>query len=327
MGAQNNQLKKNKIQFAVVREDSNVELSLIKQFNLKKPILIGSGGCTAFDITCKHPELPITLIEPNSYQINLIKKKMSALKSQRQLPQKFGLNSKTTTQKNLVECGNFESLFKQFREFLYEFILPKKTLRELLLADSKKDLPSLFSHPYWPVAFDLFFSNSLLQTMFGPAAIQHAPKNSYPSYFRGVIEKGLLRIDCKHNYFLHHIFLGHYIAGKKNTPLYLQNPPRQFDIKFINKMADQIDDYSKYDLVGLSNIFDWSSKKDVKSIGNKLAQELKPGAVVVYRQLNNANNFTPYFGKNITWLTKLAAALHKKDRSLFYQSLHIGVKK
>ena len=60
----------------------------------------------------------------------------------------------------------------------------------------------VFRHRYWPVAFELFFSDQLLNAMFGAAATQHAPPGSYSAYFRGAIEAGLCRPDAAQNYFL-----------------------------------------------------------------------------------------------------------------------------
>ena len=54
----------------------------------------------------------------------------------------------------------------------------------------------LFEHKYWKVAFDLFFHHSFLEAMFGPEAVQHAPKDSYPEYFRKVIELDWKKKTC-----------------------------------------------------------------------------------------------------------------------------------
>jgi S-adenosylmethionine-diacylglycerol 3-amino-3-carboxypropyl transferase len=162
--------------------------------------------------------------------------------------------------------------------------------------------------------------------MFGPSAIQHAPAESYPQYFRAVLERGLLRRDRKGNYFLYHIFLGYYPKQKKSWPLYLQRPPRDMNLSFFEGTAQEFADYSPFDFVGLSNIFDWSAERDVRALASRLRGELRPGACVLYRQLNNAKKFESAFGPRFEWAKTEAARLQKKDRSLFYSSLHIGRK-
>lgn len=91
-------------------------------------------------------------------------------------------------------------------------------------------------------------------------------------------------------------------------------------------MAQDFPDFAPHDFVGLSNIFDWSTKEEVAQIAERLANELKKGSFVVYRQLNHAQDFAPHFGSGFEWYKDEARRLHAKDRSLFYSSLHIGRK-
>ena len=106
-----------------------------------------------------------------------------------------------TQQHLLIESGNFESLFKLFRQFIYEFVISRANLVKLIKNNSARKWKTLFQHPYWKTSFDIYFSNSLLISMFGPQAIQNAPKNSYPAYFKNVIEKGILKYKIETNYF------------------------------------------------------------------------------------------------------------------------------
>lgn len=322
-------LKNNGIQFSVVREDAAIEIELIERYKIKKPVLIASGGCTAFNISSVYADIDLTLIEPNSHQIELIKKKIKILRTQNKatIENHFGISDSSDIDSKLTESGNFESLFRQFRSFIFEFIADKNKIRHLILRGTTSDWKHLFKHPYWTIAFELFFSDPLLRTMFGDFAIQHAPKGSYPLYFRTVLEDGLLRKDRGSNYFLHHIFLGHYFNNRKALPHYLIKPPKKMNYRFINKLALSVPSYADFDLVGLSNIFDWSSDKQVSLLANKLSKELKSGSIILFRQLNSNKNFTKHFDSKIIWQDTLAKRLHRADQSLFYQSLHLGVKK
>lgn len=319
-------LKRNPLQFSVVREDPEIELSLFREINFEKPIIVGSGGCTILAMASEFPKLPITIIEPNPAQIKLIKEKIKKIKTSSATARLklFGVGLKNPG--CLIEKGNFESLFRSLREFIFEFIADEKKILGLLKNGTEKKWNEVFIHPYWPVAFDLFFNNSILRAMFGPAAIQHAPSESYSRYFQEIIEKGLLRSDRATNYFLYHIFVGHYPKEKKGWPSYLVKPPKSISLKVFQCMAQDVPSYSDYDFVGLSNIFDWSSEKEIKAMASKLDHELSPNAIVLYRQLNNSKNFRSFFGSNFQWLSKEATSLHQKDRSLFYSSIHIARK-
>ena len=322
-------LRHNGIQFAVVREDAEIEIELIKKYRIESPILVASGGCTAFNISSAYPDICLSLMEPNGFQIELIKKKASILRTQDvvKISERFGLTRSDAKNESLIESGNFESLFRQFRAFVFEFVADRDQIRRLILGGPISSWKELFKHPYWKAAFDLFFSDSMLRTMFGDLAIQHAPKGSYPMYFRNVIEGGLLRWDRSNNYFLHHILLGHYFNKKTALPRYLKKPPKKMNYQFINEFALDVRSYSEFDFIGLSNIFDWSSEKQVSLLANKLLKELRPGSLILFRQLNSNKNFTKYFKTEVVWKENLAKKLYAADRSLFYQALHIGVRK
>jgi S-adenosylmethionine-diacylglycerol 3-amino-3-carboxypropyl transferase len=321
-------LKVNKVQFSVVREDPEVEIQLFRKFQIERPVLIGSGGCTAFSLASEFSNLPIMLIEPNPSQIGLIHKKIKTLKSLEgtSLNKKFGVGASESANGSLIEQGNFETLFRGLRNLIFDFIIDKSNLKKLIQSDSNDGWKAIFAHPYWTVAFDLYLNNSILKTMFGSAAIQHAPPESYSRYFRSAFEKGLLRADRKDNYFLHHLLLGYYPKHENAWPVYLQRPPKTMRISTFQGMAQDFADYSNFDFVGLSNIFDWSSEAEIKKLVMKLRRELKPGALVVYRQLNNSKNFRSYFGSEFDWLKREAERLHKMDRSLFYSSIQIARK-
>jgi S-adenosylmethionine-diacylglycerol 3-amino-3-carboxypropyl transferase len=85
--------------------------------------LIGSGGCTAFSLKALDPGIEISLIEPNPAQIGLIEEKIRTLKTckKEDLYKNFGVGK--SDEKSLIEGGNFESLFRQFRAFIREFIV------------------------------------------------------------------------------------------------------------------------------------------------------------------------------------------------------------
>lgn len=313
-------MKNNPIQFAVAREDPQVEMDVIEIFGLKRATLIGSGGCTAFCLKSLAPDLQITLIEPNPAQIKLVEEKIKILK--RGEIENFGIGA--ADENGFIECGNFESLFRQFRHFIYEFIAPETDIENGFTNYSERFWREVFEHSFWKPAFELFFSDALLTAMFTDAAIRHAAKNSYPKYFRAVLEKGLLREDAARNYFLHHIFLGHYLSDEAALPFYLTKPPANFDFEFFNGFAQDFRGFNGKQLVHFSNIFDWCDEKTVEQIAKAAAKNLEKGSVVTFRQLNNDKNYRPFFGADFQWLPTEKQV--EKDRSLFYSKIEIGEK-
>lgn len=316
----------NPIQFAVVREDPEIETTLMQTLPVgSRVMLIGSGGCTALTLSARFPSVAFTIVEPNKSQIELIEKKLLALKSPAR-NQKFGIGTDSALALN--NCGNFESLFRSLRNFLYEFVLDREDWIKIFSSDNHAALiDRAFASKYWPVAFQLFFSDPILVAMFGPQAIQHATPGSYPRYFQNVFEKGLKGKGASTNYFLHHVLLGHYLDRKDSLPAYLtedfSKPPR---LKFLNHLVQEVQSYSEFDLLSFSNIFDWMDTSDVGHLARKIGDEAKSGAYLVYRQLNNDKDLHPLFGKGFRFDKDLALKLHALDRSLFYSSLHVARK-
>ena len=251
-------MKNNKIQFAVVREDPLVEGEIIQRHDVNSLLLIASGGCTAFSRKSQFPDLRVTLVDQNPAQIDLVRKKMQLLSCENKSTWKATFNVGDTSSKGLNACGNFESLFRCFREFISEFILEKAEIVRMFsgVDDSSAIVHELLGSPYWPVAFNLHFHDTFLNAIFGPDATQHAPAGSYPGYFRNIIENGLKHPAMQSNYFLHHIFLGYYMDSVYCLPVYLRNRPNFDFFELFTGRIDSVGSLINYDMISLSNILD-----------------------------------------------------------------------
>jgi len=320
----------NNLQFAVVREDPKIESHLIHHVGESCNVfLIGSGGCTALSLQSEFPKASITVLDPNPLQIDLIRKKVRTLSELDSKSSKTAFGIGSDDSKSLTGSGNFESLFRSFRNFIHEFVFSSEDWLDFFTDVNRHVLfgETIFKSKYWPVAFQLFFSDPLLLAMFGSNAIQYAARGSYPAYFQRVLEKGLLDSSAKTNYFLHHIFLGYYLDDPKCLPLYLTNQAQGLrEFEYIETDAQNGPHFGRFDVISLSNIFDWMDKSDVAQLMKRLSNEMKNDAWVVYRQLNNFSDLRSHLGLSFRFDDKLAANLHDSDRSLFYSSIHIGQK-
>jgi S-adenosylmethionine-diacylglycerol 3-amino-3-carboxypropyl transferase len=273
----------NRIQFAVVREDPEIEISILKNRTAKKVLLIGSGGCTAFSLQSAFPHLQITLFDTNSHQLELIKNKKEILEKNVTAELRSAFNVGTDAMSGLSQCGNFEYLFRCLRNFVYQFVAEEKVWTNLF--EHKKGrtelLEGLGSNKYWKVAFELFFSDTMLEALFTKAATQHAPPGSYPKYFQRIFENALVSDSVYQNYFMHHIFLGYYIDRPDSLPQYLNSNPGKFGIDFIHGDLNSIADLKQYDLIQLSNIFDWMPTSEVQKIASKVDCQAKADTINV----------------------------------------------
>ncbi|MGH7295555.1 MAG: DUF3419 family protein, partial [Polyangiaceae bacterium] len=176
----------NSVQFAVVREDPLVEAALLERLDRpRRALLIASGGCTAFSLRALRPELEITLLDANAAQLDLVRRKAEALRAVGAAERRRLFDVGDRAAGGLVSCGNFESLFRSFRDLVLDLVVPYDDLRRAFedgtigaLAEER-----IFPSRFWRAAFDAHFCDALLDAIFGPAATQHAPKGSYPGYF------------------------------------------------------------------------------------------------------------------------------------------------
>lgn len=316
-----------RIQFAAVREDPEIEWEVIQKFDCKRVLLIGSGGCTGFHLKMKKGSLDVTFLDPNTFQLELIKDKIKVL-NESSLDDIHNQFDVCSDNHGLMSCGIFESFFKTFRSFIHAYIIDYNELRELFLESSEKQnwQKALFSNSYWPIAFDTIFNDTLLNEMFTTSATQFAVKGSYPQYFRQQIEAMFYEHDTSSNYFLHHIFLGHYF--KEALPSYLQEKNEPFDFVFINDFIEKIDPelLATFDLIHLSNIYDWMPKEKASVMSDFLKKNMKVKSLVTIRQLNNKTDLKNLYFDSFQFHEEFEDLLLQNDRSGFYQQLNIGQK-
>lgn len=312
----------NKLQFAVVREDPLIDINIIKKFELSNALLVASGGCTALSLLAAFSDLDVHVFDPNPNQIDHVKEKLALLSDLKigDFTDQFNIDNCNTH--GLNEKGNFESLFRGFRTFITEHVVDRGSLEACLSGDDE-ELNEILSGVYWPIAFELFFNDRYLEAMFGHEATQHAPKNSYPEYFRTCIERGLKSSNRSNNYFLHHIFLGQYLKHNRCLPLYLSSPLCNRNISFSTGFLVDVKHLGSFDYVMLSNIFDWMDDEEVDN-HIQLLKHMMPGSVLVYRQLNNHRDLSSKLKPYFKFHQSLSNELLSQDRSLFYSRLVIA---
>ncbi|MFN3202057.1 MAG: DUF3419 family protein [Bradymonadia bacterium] len=310
-------MKNNPIQFAIVREDPQVELRALDHVEgpAHRALIIASGGCTALTLAGARPEVHVTALDPNPTQLDLVRRKIEAVRR----GDLDALGLWADQPERLSHCGNFESLFRSLRRFVFDLVCPEADIRAALEAgEGQVLLTQMQQSAYWPVAFQMHFHDALLKAMFGPAAIQYAPRGSYPTYFQQVVEAGLQREDARINPWLHHVLLGHYLPDC--APAWTQMIPAG-EIDLHQGDLTQVD-FTPFDLVHLSNVFDWMAPEQVRATTERL-HTLRPGAVVTLRQLNNDRDLAQML-PGFDFDPQLDDALRAADRSLFYTHIRIG---
>lgn len=317
------------LQFGVVREDPAPEAELLAASRgPKRALLVASGGCTALSLQALHPDASFVLVDPNPAQLAHVRRKIDALG----LPgaeRKAALGIGGSGPSDLNQRGNFESLFRGLRSLLHDLVAPPDEWHRLFAAPLP-ERAALLAHVtearFWPVAFRLFFSDDMLHAIFGRAATQHAQPDSYPDYFRRAFERGLARPDAPRNWFLHHVLLGHYLDDPEALPPYLAVPAPPAHFEYVEAPLETAADRVRgCGLVHLSNVFDWMDDSAIAVTGKALAANAAAGTCFLLRQLNNERDLRRHL-PGVRWDDARGEALTERDRSLFYQRVHVGVR-
>lgn len=324
----------NPLQFAVVREDPRVEIALIERHGGRRVLLVGSGGCTALALRARFPDLAVTVADPNPAQLAHIRAKADRLAAHANDPGAdraallADFNVGTDDPGGLSERGNFEALFRGWRRLLHDLVLPSGLMRAGF--DSPERCAglrtALTTHRYWPVVFEMYFGDPLLLAMFGDAAVQHAEPGSYPAYFRRALERALAQPGAWNNPFLHHLLLGHYLDRPGALPECLAPAGGGAAIDYVQGCVGAAGSFGDYDVIGLSNVCDWMNRLESGALFARIRTEARPGAVVLWRQLNNTCDLASHLGSRFRFDPGHERHLYATERSCFYNRIRAGVR-
>ena len=309
------------VKFAIVREDPEVDLAVIERASARRVLFVASGGCTLLEIKHRFPAIDVVGFDFNPAQLDHVRDKVSALER----ADLVALNIEDANPKSLNQRGAFEGLFRILRQTIVEFVASEEALERFFAPGAPDDPESArqwFASPYWPVAFELAFHHPLLDVMFTEAATQNAAPGSYPRYFQAIFEDGLTRPGAARNPFLQHILLGRYLS--QDAPGYVKGAGNHLALTLEQGSLLDVEGLETFDVIQLSNIFDWSSDALVESWCQALRERCKPGCHVILRQLNNTRDLRRFFGDTFVFEEALASDLLARDRSLFYNRIEIA---
>lgn len=304
-----------RLSFAVVREDPELERSVLQRDLLapKAALVVASGGCTALSLVGAMPALEVHAFDINPVQLAHVRAKFEAAQTAVDR-----LNVHDADPRLLNQSGEFEKLFRMLRESVCALVTSDAELERFFHLRDRGERAAILRRwtqsPYWAPVFESVFHDAMLEAMFGPAATQHAAKGSYPRYFQRVFERGLAHERAADNYFLHHVLLGKYLAHA--LPPYIRHPAARLPTLLLGSLPD-LSDLSRFDLLSLSNILDWSDERQTEEWARALRMGVRRGAAVLVRQLNNHRELA--LGEDFALDMARSDELLSMDRSLFYE--------
>lgn len=312
-----------KLQFAVVREDPEVESAIWRTRRPERALLVVSGGCTILTLAGRFPGARIVGTEPNPAQLAHFERRVEALaRGDAELARQFNVGSEDRT--GLSVGGRFEALFRSLSAFVRELANDGMDLLAWFEGAESERVAGVrrsLASPYWRLAFEAHFSDASLEAMFTSAATQHAEPGSYAAYFRRRLEAALLASDAPRNRFLHHLFLGRYLAH--SPPPYLGVGDCRDRIETRADSFEDIEDYAPFDFIGLSNVMDWMPREAIEQLQARIRATAPRGCRVLWRQLNNQRDLATGFGPGFQSSPQVDARLAALESSAFYERVHL----
>ena len=309
--------------FAVSREDHQVEASIIKKNNYKNLLTVCSGGCVALSLKTIFPDLNVVAYDINPNQIDHCKKKTQAILKK----DFFSLNIGENGEQSLNQSGKFEEMFQVLRKSFLENVTENKKIETFFSTNTSKEIrkkiiTSWINHKHINIPFQNTFSDIMIEKVFGDHATKQGEIGSYVSYFRKKIMNSFTKEKSHHNPFLQHIFLGYYKS--ENVFPYMDFKPGS-TIQFFEGNVCDVPNLDRFDMISLSNLFDWSDESFIVQCIRKLSS-INPGSSILLRQLNNHKDWSLFFGEGFTEDTAFDRYWQEKDRSLFYDHFRLFVK-
>ncbi len=334
------------VAFAQVREDPRVDHAVLDLLGRPAPtgLMVASGGCTAADVVGRFARL--RLVDINPAQLALTRLKLHLLQhaatgDRLQLMGHAPMPGRAAVLGPLLDAlgvgrdvlgpfaqvaalgpdhaGRYELNFAQLRREMADLDWPA-----LLTAPdaAARVAPGTPAGDAMDRAFDSAMSLENLVALFGHGATQNRVE-PFGRHFARRTRHATATLPTAVNPYLWQLLVGRFPPGVAYPWFAAPAPAAWPDLTFTRgPMADALAAArDPYDFVHLSNVLDWLTPAEAADTLRRAARALRPGGLVVVRQLNSSSDL-PACGPDFDWLD--TAALHAADRSFFYRLLHVG---
>ncbi|BBX98826.1 DUF3419 family protein [Mycobacterium lacus] len=350
------------VAFAQVREDALQDVWLASRQHRTRGealriALTASGGCTAATLAASPGVGLLHLVDANPAQLALARLKLYLLETasspermrllghtpmpaaQRHTalesvfaalnlePDALGPVQEVATQ-GPDFCGRYEWLFAALRHELAEW---RDELDGVLalrnpVEQSRLVAPDTALGEALDRAYDAAFDLDILVELFGEGATANRVE-PFARHFARRTRHLLATQPAADNPYLWQLLAGRYPSV--TVPWLAQESPvlRLPEVTFAQDTMDEAlaaVPPGGFDIVHLSNILDWLSPAQARVTLERAWQALRPGGIVVVRQLNSTLDVRGC-GPEFRW-DPVAEELHDRDRSFFYRALHVGAR-
>ena len=241
-------------------------------------------------------------------------------------------------QEGMIHGGKFEKYFALFRNRVLPLAHNRKTISQLMVGFENREDRIRFYEEKWDRAryrllFQIFFSRKVMGKRGRDEAFFQHVEGSVASRIKERVKMGLIENNPGENPYLHYILKGNYqevlphALRRKNFDKIKDNISNLTLIhasleEGVNQLEDEcVDGYN------LSDIFEYMSLEQMKTLYEKLLSKMKRGGRLVYW-----NMLAPRSGElakvenQIVALQNLSQELLKQDKAFFYSKFVVEEK-
>jgi S-adenosylmethionine-diacylglycerol 3-amino-3-carboxypropyl transferase len=309
-----------KLLFSTVREDPEIEVSLLRPALKGRIVVVGSGGCTALSLLARGAE-HVEAVDMNSTQCHLVELKAAALTSLereqcvgflggRSLPARqrvelwrqvraslsaealaFWQAHPNWVKRGVLRSGATERFISALRWLVRSCVQSRRTVSGLLAAHDLDEQRAVYDSGWnnrrWRLLFRAMLNRLVMGKSIDERLFLRANVPSIAGYFLDKFEHALCRIPVASNYFLHHMLTGFYGAA---LPPYLAESPSpdawQGRLTIVDgSMTHHLASRAPGSVRGfaLSNICEWLTEAELKRLLFAVGRAAEDGARVVIR--------------------------------------------
>jgi S-adenosylmethionine-diacylglycerol 3-amino-3-carboxypropyl transferase len=348
------------LRFAQVREDALQDIAVVESLGAgARVMMVASGGCTAAALAGAGKVARLHLVDPNPAQIALSRLKLRLLQfaaaAERRAilghapmePSARGLRLKEElgaldlpaeilgprdfiAELGPDHAGRYERLFAQLRFALADVFGELTGVLEMRdpAGQARRVAPGTRLGEVLDAALDAVMALPNLVALFGADATKN-PAQTFSRHFAQRIRHGFATFPAATNPYLWQMLRGTFPPGIVSPWLSAPAPAQMPEVSWSINFMDQALGATKpgeFDYVHLSNVLDWLAPAEARSTLEHAWTVLRPGGVVVIRQLNSTLEIQA-LSSRFAWDAAAADRLHAADRSFFYRQLHLGRKR
>jgi S-adenosylmethionine-diacylglycerol 3-amino-3-carboxypropyl transferase len=232
--------------------------------------------------------------------------------------------------KGVIHKGKFENYFRIFSLYLLPLIHSRTRTLELLEPKSPADQQAYYDKKWnnlrWKLFFRIFFGRQVMGLLGRDPEFLKNVELNVGNFIFTQAGKQLASVNAQSNFMLRYNLTASF---GKLLPDYLL--PENFEkiknnlyriVTHYGPAETAIDKYGSFDVMNLSNIFEYMDNDQFKQISGKLVEGLEPGGGLVYWNLMIRRRISDH-NRNMLFEEALSAKLKPRDRGFFYQDVVI----